>query len=375
MRAMRSVIASIIWVAGLFGGYVWLGFVLAQFPYTAPWSDRLGLRVRAMASEMAQNVVAAIPSLVTAAVIFAVTRWIAGIVSNVFKGIEQSRKESGILTGDTARATRRIVVVLVWVLGVVLAYPYIPGSDSEAFKGIGVLLGLMVSLGSSGVVSQLMSGFVLLYSGAVRTGEYALVGDVEGTVTEISLLSTRILTPRNEYVTVPNSVLVGKNTINYSRLQGEGRSELSTKVTIGYDTPWRQVNAMLIKATERTSGIRRQPAPHVMQLALSDWYIEYELRFVPGDVTQKGQILSNLHQHILDVFNEYGVQIMSPHFVGQPDSDLLVPKEGWAPAPADETAASAPRTTRKARQKKQVAAKIAEIKDVEGKLPEQNDPV
>jgi small-conductance mechanosensitive channel len=206
--------------------------------------------------------------------------------------------------------------------------------NAAAFRGVGVLLGLMVSLGSTGVVNQVMSGFVALYSGAVRSGEQVRVGDVEGTVREVGFLATTVLTPTREYVTVPNSVLVGESTINYSRLRGDECTFISTSVSIGYDTPWRQVHAMLLMAAARTSGICREPAAHVRQTVLSDFYVEYSLRFAPMDMTRKNQVLSDLHESVLDVFNEFGVQITSPHYVVDPAEAKLVPKEDRAPPPA-----------------------------------------
>ncbi len=266
-------------------------------------------------------------------VLFASTRWGANLADHLFRQFEDARDADGWLGHDTARATRRIVVVLIWIFGVTLAYPYIPGSESPAFKGISVFVGLMVSLGSTGLVNQVMSGFVVLYSGAVRTGEYARIGDAEGVIQDIGMLSTKLLTPRNEYITVPNAVLISKETLNYSRMEG---TELATKVTIGYDAPWRQVHAMLLLAAERTPGIRSDPVPRVVQTALSDFYPEYELRFVPADVTRKGAILSDLHQRIQDTFNEFGVQIMSPNFEAQPDGKVVSPKDQWFIAPARE---------------------------------------
>jgi small-conductance mechanosensitive channel len=284
----------------------------------------------------------AIPNLLLVVLIFFVTRWSAGLTGALLKNFEGRDEDETWFAGDTARATRRLVVVLVWITGLVIAFPFIPGSDSAAFRGIGVMLGLMISLGSSGVVNQVMSGFVALYSGAVHSGEYAKIGDVEGSVTEVGFLATKILTPKNEYITVPNSVLVSDNIINYSRIQGEERTMISTMVTIGYDIPWRQVQAMLLLAAERTPGVRKVPAPSVRQTALSDFYIEYSLRIVPEDVTQKNAILSALHERILDIFNEFGVQITSPNYVTNPPDTQIVPIENWSPAPANEGAGKKP---------------------------------
>lgn len=325
------------WGVALTGAYLWITYILAQFPYTAPWADLLGSKLGGLIMNLLHGILEAIPGLLAVIIIFVITRSVAHLADRLFRQFEFSREEEGLMGRDTARASRRIITVLIWVFAVIIAYPYIPGSESPAFKGVSVFMGLVVSLGSTGLVNQIMSGFVVLYSGAVRTGEYARVGDVEGTITDIGLLSTKVLTPRREYVTVPNAVLISKDSLNYSRQEKTGqRTELSTKVTIGYDTPWRQVHAMLLLATERTPGIRKDSEPVVLQTALSDFYTEYELRFVPSNITKKGAILSELHQRILDTFNEFEVQIMSPNFRAQPEQDIITPKEKWFLPPAKE---------------------------------------
>ncbi len=336
-RAIRQLTKVIFIVIAFVAAYVWLGFVLSQFPFSAPWAAALGERLAGITTGMLEGLLRSIPNILIVVAIMLVTRWITTIVDGLFKSMEGDANHEGFLSGDTARATRRIVIVAIWIAGLVIAYPYIPGSDSAAFKGVSVLLGLMVSFGSSGVINQIMSGFVVLYSGAVRTGEFVRAGDIEGTVTDISLLSTRVLTPKNEYVTVPNAVLMGQNTINYSRLQAEDRTALSTSVSIGYDTPWRQVEAMLLLAADRSKGIRKQPPPWVLQAALKDFYIEYVLVFVPAEIKTKNATLTVLHQQILDVFNEFGVQIMSPNFEAQPPEQVVVPKQNWFLPPAKES--------------------------------------
>ena len=161
-------------------------------------------------------------------------------------------------------------------------------------------------------------------------------------VKEMSALSTKIINMRNEEVTIPNAVLVGSAIKNYTGAFGERGALISTTVTIGYDTPWRQVHAMLINAAEHTAGLRTQPKPFVMQKALQDYYVEYELYAYVDRPLERIQILSELHSHIQDHFNTYGVQIMSPHFVMQPQSNVVVNKADWFAAPADPPAPDKP---------------------------------
>ncbi len=192
----------------------------------------------------------------------------------------------------------------------------------------------MVSLGSAGLVNQVMSGLVVAYSRALKAGEFVRLGETLGTVSEVNMLSTKVITPKRETITVPNAVLVSSPITNFSRLADERGAIVGTKVTIGYDTPWRQVHAMLTLAAQRASLVRQEPEPFVMQRALADFYPEYELIVHIDHPEQRAMALSELHAHIQDVFNEYGVQIMSPNFVNQPDQKVWVAKGDWYAAPA-----------------------------------------
>jgi small-conductance mechanosensitive channel len=175
----------------------------------------------------------------------------------------------------------------------------------------------------------MMSGLVLVYSRALKKGDYVRVGEVEGVVVEMGPLSTKIANRKDEEFTIPNTVMVGTTIKNYSRLAGPSGSPLTTKVTIGYDAPWRVVHDMLKTAAARTPGLRKDPPPFVLQADLSDFYVEYQLVTRLEEPSQRVFVMSELHQNIQDAFNERGVQIMSPHFEGQPDRPVLVPKSKW----------------------------------------------
>jgi small-conductance mechanosensitive channel len=166
---------------------------------------------------------------------------------------------------------------------------------------------------------------------AFKVGDVVKINDTLGTVVESSLLVTRLRTPKGLEITLPNSLILAGKVINFS---ASGQPYLTTEVTIGYDAPWRQVHAMLIQAAARTSGIASEPAPRVLQTGLEDFYTRYELNVVVIDPVTQGAVLSELHSHIQDVFNEYGVQIMSPNFEAQPEVAVLVPRERWHAAPA-----------------------------------------
>jgi len=308
--------------------------VLHQFPYSQPWGENLKVFLLELFVDLADGIVQAIPNLFTVLVIFLLTRLVVRVASAFFKSAETGTLTSSWLQPDTARATRRMVVVLIWIFAIVVAYPYIPGSRTEAFKGISVFVGLMLSLGSAGLVGQVVGGLVVVYSRAFYIGEFVKIGEYEGTIKEIGVLSTKMQTLKQEEITIPNAVLVGATTVNYSRHNQGGAAILSTCVTIGYDAPWRQVHGLLLLAAERTPGVLQEPAPRVLQRSLSDFYVEYQMLFRINQPEQRYMIMSELHGNIQDTFNEYGVQIMSPHFVTQPGEAVLVPNEDWYKAPA-----------------------------------------
>ena len=331
---LRVLATGLGWGLGAVATYLWLTYVLVQFPYTEPWGHQLGHFLRETLGELAQGILYAVPRIVVIALIFGITRGAVGFVNAFFRNIERGWVRVAVFDAETARATRRLVVVLLWIFALTAAYPHIPGSHSEAFRGISVFIGLVVSLGSTGLVNQVMSGFVVIYSRAMRTGDWVRVGDVEGRVTEIGMLSTKLSTVRREEVAIPNAVLVGTSTTNYTSLAGVDGPLITTAVTIGYDAPWRQVHSLLEQAASRTSGVRKTPEPRVLQRGLSDYYVEYQLLAHLERAEDRFEVLSALHANIQDAFNEAGVQIMSPHFVMQPPEPVIVPKEKWFARPA-----------------------------------------
>lgn len=323
-----------LWFILLLLGYVWLRLALASFVVTQPLAHELDGWLGRKLVWIGQGALEGIPGLATVLIVLLLTRALADVLGYFFNAVQQGRLQLPFLHRETTTATRRIVTVLVWGLGLAIAYPYLPGSSSEAFKGLSVLFGVMLTLGSSGVVSQAMSGLVVVYSRALRKGDFIEVNGMQGVVTEVSTLAVKMISIRNEEITIPNSVLVASPIHNYSKLSDTHGTLLTVKVTIGYDVPWRQVHAMLEEAARRTPRVLQQPAPYVYQRALSDFYVEYELFVGTESATQRLPIQSALHAAIQDVFNEHGVQIMSPHFRGQPEQAVLVPPSDWFKAPA-----------------------------------------
>ena len=314
--------------------YATVSFVLRRFPYTRPWGESMRGFLLTTAKDLGLGVAEAIPGLFTALVIFFIARLATRLIRFWFNAIEQGRLVPRWLHPETAQPTRRLLTALLWVFAIVVAYPYLPGSNTDAFKGVSVFLGLMLTFGSSGLMSQIMSGFMITYSRALRTGHFVRIGDVEGTVTHLGVLSTKVKTLWQEEVTIPNAVVVAQTTIDYSRLSDTEGVFTPTSVTIGYDAPWRQVHALLLLAARRTVGLRRAPEPVVLQASLEDFYVKYTLIVCLERQQSRLITLDALHSNIQDLFNEYGVQIMSPHYVLDPAAPKVVPKQNWFAAPA-----------------------------------------
>jgi len=321
-------------LVGLLLVYQWLGLVLKQFPYTRPWGERLlGNLVKAL-GEFFIDALRAVPGLMFVFLIFLIARFVARLLRAFFTNVEQGRLQVAWVDETTARPTGRLFAAVVWLLALVAAYPYIPGSGSEAFKGIGVFVGLMLSIGSAGVVNQAVSGLMLMYTRSFRPGEFVKVGDTEGTVRAVGFLTTQIETARREQVTIPNAVIVGNVMRNFSRFRESGGARVATTLTIGYDTSWRQVQAMLQLAAGRTAGVLADPPPRILQTALLDHAVEYTLLVSITDPASKGFVLDELLGHVQDVFNEYGVQIMSPRYEADPERPKIVAPKDWYAAPA-----------------------------------------
>lgn len=326
--------AVLVILLGMLACYLWLSWAFSLFPWTRVWSESLGDWSLGVIRHLSLSIVASLPGLMIVVLIFLLTWLIIRLVKVVLDQVAAGRIQIPGIHPETVSATRRLISVVIWLFALSAAYPFLPGANSLAFKGISLFFGLMLTLGSTGVMTHAMSGLVLIYSRALRKGDWIRLADNEGQVSEIGVLATKILTRENYIVTVPNAVVVSGKIINLSAESADGGVNLTTSVTIGYDTPWRQVHALLELAARRTPGIDQQIAPVVRKLGLLDWYTSYELqvRLLPTTKLPDGR--NALHSSIIDVFNEFGVQIMSPNFVMQPKAAVVVPQEAWYAAPA-----------------------------------------
>lgn len=334
--AIKRVLVITAWLSSLLVLFVFLTYSLGQFVVTRPASENLSQSISGLFLQILHGITSALPGIFVSILIFLASWGATRISTAFFAHVENLPPGSGILNGHTAPATRRVVNASLWLFAIAMAYPYLPGSHTEAFKGVSVILGLMVSIGASGLIGQIASGVMLAYTNALMLGEYVRILDCEGTVTELGTFVTRLRTGTGEEIALPNTLVLSNVTRNFSR-ESKGRGFLlDTSLSIGYDTPWRQVHALLLDAARQIPEVDRSREPFVIQSALSDFYVVYKLVvYVDSDQPNvRAKVMSNLLAAIQDAFNRHGVQIMSPQYFEDPQKPKIVPESDWYLAPA-----------------------------------------
>jgi len=316
--------------------YFYVGVVFSFFPGTRDVAGQLLHYVTGPLSLMWQGIRLQIPKLFFIVILVLVARYAIKLLHVFFRGIEAETIEISGFYPEWAMPTFKLVKILVILFALTVAYPYIPGSNSEAFKGVSLFLGLLVSLGSSTFVGNVIAGLTMTYMRAFKIGDRVMIEDFTGDVVETSLQVTHLKTPKNEIISVPNSKIINSHVINYSALARDKGLILHTTVGIGYDAPWRQVRALLLLAADKTPGVLKEPAPFVFQKSLGDFCVTYELNVYTEDAQRMGWTYSDLHKNILDNFNEYQVQIMTPNYESDPRAPAVVAKDKWYAAPADQ---------------------------------------
>ena len=269
-----------------------------------------------------------IPKLFTIIVIWYAVKYLVRFVLYLAREVEGGRLKINGFYPDWAMPTFHIIRFLLSAFMIAMIYPYLPGSNSGVFQGISVFVGLIVSLGSSTVIGNIIAGLVITYMRPFKIGDRIQLNDTTGNIIEKTPLVTRIRTPKNEVVTVPNSFVMSSHTVNYSTSAREYGLIIHSEVSIGYDIPWRKVNELLIDAALNTPGVVDDPRPFVLETSLSDWYPVYQVNAYIKEADKMPQIYSNLHQNIQDKFNEAGIEIMSPHYMAMRDgNETTIPKD------------------------------------------------
>lgn len=314
--------------------YFYLNTVLGLFPWTRQVALVLLDLVLNPLKSLWFGFLYELPDIAFLVILVLVLRYLLKLTNMFFKGVARGRIKLRDFDPDWAFPTHRIVRFLMIMFAIIIAYPYIPGSDSLAFKGVSVFIGVIFSLGSSSFISNVVAGLAMTYRGAFKEGDRVRIDDVFGDVREIKLMTTRIRTLKNESVVIPNSNILNTNVTNYTVMTAQNGLVLHTTVGIGYDVPWRQVEAMLLLAADRTEGLEKDPKPFVLQNLMGDFAVNYEINAICIDAERMVSIKSNLHSNIQDVFNEHDVQIMSPAYVADPQVAKTVPPKDWYAAPA-----------------------------------------
>lgn len=294
--------------------YIYIPLVFSFFPWTASWSPRLFKYVVMPFVTLFHVVADYIPKLFFVIAIFLITRYLLKLIRFFFVEVGRGNLRFEGFYKEWADPTYKLVRVIVVAFAFVMAFPYLPGSHSPAFQGVSVFLGLLLSFGSSSAIANIVAGVVITYMRPFRIGDRVKIADTVGDVLEKNLLVTRVKTIKHVEITIPNSMVLGSHIVNYSTAASDEGLILNTTVTIGYDVPWRKVHELLLDAGKRTSKVDISKKMFVLQTALNDFYVSYELNAFTAFPNQMATIYSELHSNIQDAFNEAGVEIMSPHY-------------------------------------------------------------
>lgn len=331
LSAIQFVLNIIKWFIFLLLLYFLLPLIFSIFPFTRGWANVLLNLIWSPFKGVLAAIWNYLPNLFTILVIGLVMRYFIRFVRYIFSEVKNQHLKLPGFYPEWAMPTFGILRFLLIAFTVVLIFPYLPGSDSDIFKGVSVFLGILFSLGSSSAIANMVAGLVITYMRPFQIGDRVKIGGITGDVVEKSMLVTRLKTPKNEVITIPNSSILSGNTINYSSVAQKEGLIVYTTVTIGYDVPWKDMHAALIEAAGRTEFLLKEPKPFVLQTSLDDFYVSYEINAITKTPKKQAVIYSLLHQNIQDVCNERGIEIMSPHYRAQRDGNKSTMPESYLP--------------------------------------------
>ena len=335
---IRQLLRLIKWFFIILIVYLTLPTVFSIFPATRGFAEKLFGYVLNPFKNFINGILGYIPELITIAVILLITRYVIRLLKFLSKEVDSGKLMVSGFYSEWAIPTYNILKIIIYAFAFIIIFPYLPGSESPVFQGVSVFFGLLISLGSSSAISNIIAGLVIIYMRAFKIGDRVKIGDTVGDVIEKSMLVTRIRTIKNEEVAIPNSSILNGSTINYSANEKEKGLILSSTVTIGYDIPWRKVHELLIDAAKKTANLHHSPEPFVLQTSLDDFYVSYQINAYTGKVGISAKTYSELHSHIQDAFNAAGIEIMSPHYRAARDGNQStvpaenIPKNYQAPS-------------------------------------------
>ena len=323
-------IICIIIVISIF--YIYISLVLSFFPWTKQISSRLISYFLGAIYKSWLAFADYLPNIFALALIFFITHYSLKFIRYIFTELGNGNISISGFYNDWAEPTYKLVFLIIVALALVLAFPYLPGFGSPAFQGISVFLGVLFSLGSTAVITNVVAGTILIYTRAFQIGDRIKIGDAIGDIVEKTLLVTRIRTIKNVIITIPNGTVLTSQIINYSSLSQDPNYYLilNTTITLGYDVPWRKVHQVLIDAAIATNNILAEPVPFVFQTSLDDFYVSYELNAYTNKPILMASIYSELHQNIQDKCNEAEIEILSPHYSAVRDGNqTTIPENYW----------------------------------------------
>nr|WP_319401589.1 mechanosensitive ion channel family protein [uncultured Carboxylicivirga sp.] len=328
VKAIEVIMRLLRWFTYILLLYITLPIVFSIFPFSRHWADALFQLIWSPFKGVILAVWDYLPNLFSILVIYMVMRYVIKFIKYIFHEIESEKLKIAGFHADWAMPTYSIVKFLLYAFMFVMIFPYLPGSDSNIFKGVSVFIGILFSLGSSSAIANMIAGLVITYMRPFKIGDRIKIADVAGDVVEKSLLVTRIKTIKNEIITIPNSSVLTGNTTNYTSIAKENGLIIHSTVTIGYDIPWRLMHETLIEAALRTNMILESPKPFVLQTGLDDFYVSYQINAYTNQASKQALIYSSLHQNIQDVCNEKGIEILSPHYRAARDGNTTtIPPE------------------------------------------------
>ena len=311
-----GIVKLINWIIILSIFYIYVPLVLSFFPWTKSIGNKVFNSLTSSLENIWQQFINYLPNLIVVIIISVITYYIIRLFKIVFTEIDKGKISFPWFYQEWAEPTYKLIVVLTVALSLVVIFPYLPGFDSPAFQGVSIFLGVLFSLGSTAAVSNIIGGIILIYTRSFQEGDRVKIDDSIGLIIEKTILVTRILTPKNVVITIPNSTVLNSNIINYtaSSLSSHPPLILNTTITLGYDVPWRKVYTVLINAALNTENVLKEPDPFVLQTGLNDFYVSYELNCYTNKSVLMNKIYSQLHENIQDQCNENDIEILSPHY-------------------------------------------------------------
>jgi small-conductance mechanosensitive channel len=312
--------------------YLSLPVLFSIFPATKGIANTLFGYILNPLKSFVIGLIGYVPEMITIIVIILITRYFLRFLKFLASEVQEGHFQIPGFYPDWAQPTFNILKIVTYGFAFVTIFPYLPGSDSAVFQGVSVFFGLLISLGSSSAISNIIAGLVITYMRAFKIGDRVKIGETTGDVIEKTMLVTRVRTIKNEDVTIPNVAILNGSTINYTTNSNSQGLILHTTITIGYDVPWRQVHELLINAALKADHIKADPKPFVFQTSLDDFYVSYQINAYTDQPGMAAKIYSNLHANIQDGFNEAGVEILSPHYRAARDGNMVTIPADYLPS-------------------------------------------